>query len=79
VQLDDGRLSFISTPHFFEERKLHLSDELANHAKHFSTEPSVTFAVEWGIGLGKSASSLMQVALYDMLLEWMDLEQMHLH
>jgi hypothetical protein len=52
VQLYDGGLSFIATPHYFKERKLHSSDEMANHAEHFSAEPSLAFAAERGIGQG---------------------------
>jgi hypothetical protein len=68
-----------ATPHYFKERKLHSSNEMANHAEHFFAEPSLAFAAERGIGQGESASSLMWVALYGILLEWIDPEQMHLY
>jgi hypothetical protein len=62
-----------------KERKLRSSDEMTNHAEHFSAEPSLAFAAEWGIRQGESASSFMWGALYNMLLEWIDPEQMHLY
>jgi hypothetical protein len=56
VKLDDRELSFIATPHYFKERNLHPSDEMANHAEHFSAKPSLAFAAERHIGQGKSVS-----------------------
>jgi hypothetical protein len=52
---------------------------MANHADHFFVEPNLAFTAEQGIKQGENASSLMWVALYEILLEWIDLEQMHLH
>ena len=39
----------------------------------------LSFQAERGIGQGKSASSLMWIALYDMLLEWIDPANRFLH
>jgi hypothetical protein len=79
VQLDDRGLLLIATPQYFKEWKLNSSDEKANNAEHFSAEPSMAFAAERGIEQGETAGSLMWVALYAMLLELLDLEQIHLH
>ena len=77
VQLDDGGLSYIATPHFFQKRKLHTSEQMADNVEHLSaSDPrTMTFTAARGVRQGEIASSLMWVALYDMLLEWIDPEK----
>ena len=50
---------------------------MADNAEHFSaSDPrTMAFTAARSVGQGESASSLMWVALYDMLLEWIDLEK----
>ena len=46
---------------------------------HFTGAPELGYQAERGIGQGESASSLMWTALYDILLEWIDLTNNQLH
>jgi hypothetical protein len=80
VQLDDGGLSYIATPQFFQKHKLHASEKMAEHAEHFTVSDfrTMAFTAARGVGQGESASSLMWVALHDMLLEWIDPEKVTL-
>ena len=52
---------------------------MGNSNTHFSAAPELSFQAERGIGQGESASSLMWTALYDILLEWIDPANRHLH
>jgi len=79
VDLDDGGLSFISTPLYHRDKNLKTPEEMGNSNTHFSAAPELSFQAERGIGQGESASSLMWTALYDILLEWIDPANRHLH
>ena len=79
VDLDDGGLSFIDTPHYQQKKSLRPVDDLKARPGHFSGEPNLAFQAQRGIGQGESASSLMWTALYDILLEWIDPNNLHLH
>jgi hypothetical protein len=46
---------------------------------HMSKKPFLAFMAERGIGQVESASSLMRTAMYDILLEWIDLKNRHLN
>jgi hypothetical protein len=54
VQLDDGGLSYIATPHFFQKRKLRTSGQMSEHAEHFSvSDPrTIVFTAARGVGQG---------------------------
>ena len=79
VDLDDGGLSFISTPLYHRDKNLKTPEEMGFSNTHFSAAPELSFQTERGIGQGESASSLMWTALYDILLEWIDPANRHLH
>ena len=79
VALDDGGLSFISTPFYHANKDLHTPDQLRNKDTHFSQAPHLAYEAERGIGQGESLSSLMWTALYDILLEFIDPSNRHLH
>ena len=79
VDLDDGGLSFISSPLYHRDKNLKTPQEMGQSNTHFSAAPELGFQAERGIGQGESASSLMWTALYDILLEWIDPANRHLH
>ena len=79
VSLDDGGLSFIGSPHYFHSCSLRSADELLQASSHITKAPDLGFTAHRGIGQGESASSLQWVALYDILLEWIDPRNTHLH
>ena len=79
VELDDGGLSFISSPFYHLNKNIHTPEQLHNKNTHFTQSPQLGFTAERGIGQGESASSLMWTALYDILLEFIDPTNRHLH
>ena len=79
VSLDDGGLSFIGSPHYFHTCSLRSAEELLQTSSHITKAPDLGFIAHRGIGQGESASSLLWVALYDILLEWIDPRNTHLH
>jgi len=79
VHLDDGGLSFISSPYYHLNKNLHTPASMAGKNTHFSQSPDLAYKAERGIGQGESASSLMWTALYDILLEFIDPTNRHLH
>jgi hypothetical protein len=79
VGLDDGGLSFISSPFYHQKKNLRSPDELKAKPGHFITATDLSFSAERGIGQGESASSLMWTALYDILLEWIDPANRQMH
>jgi len=79
VSLDDQGLSFIGSPHFAACRNLRTPEQLYDNDEHMSQRPDLAFQAERGIGQGESASSLLWVALYDILLEWIDPRNSELH
>ena len=79
VSLDDNGLSYIGSPYFASKRHLRTPEELYTNDEHMSHRPDLAFQAERGIGQGESASSLLWVALYDILLEWIDPRNSELH
>ena len=86
VSLDDGGLAYIDTPHFQMNKNLHSSQSILTGVQHFpnpSSSPEqpqhLGFNPQRGIGQGESASSLMWVAVYDILLDWIDPNNKQLH
>jgi hypothetical protein len=79
VEMDDGGLSFISSPHYHLNKNLKTPQQMKGTNTHFSSSPHLAYNAERGIGQGESASSLMWTALYDILLEWIDPSNRHLH
>lgn len=79
VGLDDGGLSFISSPYYHHHKNLRSPSQLKANPGHFSGSPELAFEAERGIGQGESASSLMWTALYDILLDWIDPANRDLH
>ena len=70
VDLDDGGHSFLITPFFEQSAKIMSSTNLLQNASHFhSSLNDLTFTSQRGIGQGESASSLVWVAVYDILLD----------
>jgi len=82
IELDDGGLSFLDTPLFANTKTLRSSSDMLSSDGHMSGATNIeelSFQAERGIGQGESASSLMWLALYDILLEWIDPRNTHLH
>jgi len=79
VDLDDGGYTFIATPYLDQAQNLHSAKDMLALDQHMSSKPELAFKAERGIGQGESASSLMWTAMYDMLLEWIDPRNRHLH
>ena len=81
VGLDDGRFSFLSTPLYHQNKNLRTPEELMQTDASFTPLTHLAYQAERGIGQGESesASSLMWTALYDILLEWIDPKNRHLH
>jgi hypothetical protein len=82
VQMDDGGLSFLDTPLYAHTQDLHSHTNMHSGRAHMSKaahNPHMSFAAGRGIGQGESASSLQWVLLYDILLEWIDPRNRHLH
>ena len=69
VELDDGGLSFISTPYFHLNKDLRTPSNLQAKRGHFTNATHLGYKAQRGIGQGESASSLLWTALYDILLE----------
>ena len=70
ANMDDGGLSYLITPCFEESATFHPSHTLHTDAAHFHTSNDrLSFQAQRGIGQGESASSLVWVALYDILLD----------
>jgi len=79
VDLDDGGLSFISSPLYHRDKNIKTPEQMGASNTHFFPATDLAFTAECGIGQGESASSLMWTALYDMLLEWIDPANRPLH
>ena len=82
VQMDDCGLSFLDTPLYANKQALHSSKEMMHGRQHMSAaadKHDLSFRAERGIGQGESASSLQWTVLYDILLEWIDPRNRHLH
>ena len=79
VKLDDGGLSFLATPLYQQQRSLKTSIEMRQDDGHFSRNPHLAIIPARGVGQGESASSLLWVAVYDILLDWIDPRNMYLH
>jgi hypothetical protein len=89
VQMDDGGLSFLDTPLYAADKQLHSHQEMLAGKSHMSSTltreseegpaTDLFFTPERGIGQGESASSLQWTLLYDILLEWIDPRNRHLH
>jgi len=78
--LDDGGLSFLDTPLYAQDQKLHSPVEMLRGDCHMSGANNIeelSYKAERGIGQGESASSLMWTALYDILLDWIDPRNRH--
>ena len=71
VELDDNSHSFLITPLFEATAELHSSFSLHRNATHFHKPSDLAFTAQRGIGQGESASSLVWVAIYDILLDWL--------
>ena len=71
VDLDDNSCSFLITPLFESLATLHSSPALHHQATHFHQNTDLAFTAQRGIGQGESASSLVWVAIYDILLDWL--------
>lgn len=52
---------------------------MESNAPHITKSPELGFSAHRGIGQGESASSLLWVALYDILLDYIDPRNTHLH
>jgi hypothetical protein len=72
-------LSFLLTQFFAQEQDLHTAKEMLQDNQHMSKKSFLVIMEERGIGQGKSASSLMWTAMYDILLEWIDFKNEQLH
>lgn len=80
VSLDDNGAAVIDTPYYASHKNLRSSLEMLhnNATFHPTTDTETTppmpkgFTPQRGIGQGESASSLMWVAVYDILLDWID-------
>ena len=70
VDLDDGGLTFISSPYYHLNKDLKAPEEMLKANTHFTGAPEMGFLSGRGIGQGESASSLMWTALYDILLDF---------
>ena len=87
VSLDDGGQAYVETPHYQLNKNLHSSHDFLHGAQHAPNpthppdHPTLTlgFCPQRGIGQGESASSLMWVAVYDILLDWIEPHNTHLH
>jgi hypothetical protein len=79
VSLDDDSLTFIGSPLYQEACNLRSPAQLSTDASHISQRPDLAFTAGRGIGQGESASSLLWVAVYDLLLDWIDPRLPHLH
>ena len=87
VSLDENGTAFVDTPYYGHNRHLKTSQKILLNPDHFQdptkatlTSPLATgFAPQRGIGQGESASSLMWVAVYDILLDLIDPSNRDLH
>ena len=79
VSLDDGGLSFIASPLYLTTRDLKTPADMLQDDAHMCGNTGLGFVAERGIGQGESASSLLWIAMYDILLEWIDPSKRHLH
>jgi len=79
VDLDDGGLTFISSPYYHLNKDLKAPEEMLKANTHFTGAPEMGFLSGRGIGQGESASSLMWTALYDILLDFIDPANRHFH
>ena len=79
VSLDDGGLSFITSPLFLTTRNQKTPADLMENAEHMCHNTDTSFTAHRGIGQGESASSLLWIAMYDILLEWIDHTNLTLH
>ena len=87
VALDEGGHAFVATPYYATNNNLKTSSEIRRDDSHFAQPPTagpnqntpLSFIPERGIGQGESASSLMWVAVYDILLDWIEPSNRHLH
>jgi len=82
IEQDDGGLSTLDTPLYANNCALHSHTEMLRGKKHMSAVADTedySFQAERGIGQGESASSLQWTVLYDMVLEWIDPRNRHLH
>ena len=80
ILLDTDSRTTIITPHYQLNSSLRSSSTVLHRNDHFSAaDPSFSFSAQRGIGQGESASSLQWVAMYDILLDWLDLLNKTLH
>ena len=86
VALDDEGAIFASTPLYNTHKSMTTPQEIQGGNQHMVSltdddqqESDLSFRAERGIGQGESASSLMWIALYDILLEWIDPANRFLH
>ena len=76
----------METPHFKATKNIRSSSTIRHTPTHFpnpsvpsTVDPAFSFVPQRGIGQGGSASSLMWVAVYDILLDWIDPHNKDLH
>jgi hypothetical protein len=86
VESDTNGSTFISTPLYNTERQMSTLEEIQQGVQHVVSlsdqdeqQSDLSFQAERGIGQGESVSSLMWIALYDILLEWIDPANRFLH
>jgi len=87
VALDEGGHAYVTTPFYQTHSNLKSSREAHSDDTHFAQphvnpsnpHPPLSFIPHRGIGQGESASSLMWVAVYDILLDWIDPANTTLH
>ena len=85
VALDEGGHAYVDTPHYQHNKHLKSHDIINKHGTPASIHSldshrdPLYFIPQRGIGQGESASSLMWVAVYDILLDWIDPTNKALH
>jgi hypothetical protein len=82
IKLDDGGLSFFDTPLYANTSALHSHKDMLYEKKHMCGVKNIKelfFDTERGIRQGERASRLQRTLLYDMVLEWIDPKNTHLH
>ena len=87
ISLDEEGQAYVETPFYLHHRNLKSSTEIHRDPTHFPTPssstdedlPTLGFVPQRGIGQEESASSLMWVAVYDILLDWIEPSNKLLH
>jgi hypothetical protein len=82
IQLDEEGKIFIDTPLYAYTSALHSHKDMLKGKKHMCGAKNIeelSYEAECSIGQGESASSMQWTVLYDMVLEWIDLKNRHLH